>query len=40
MTPLDEILSLTPEQGLELATSAATLLGAAYIVRLLIKMLK
>lgn len=40
MSPLDVILSLTPEQGLALAASAATLLGAAYVARQIIKLLK
>ena len=40
MSPLDVILSLTPEQGSALAASAAALLGAAYVGRVIIKLLK
>ena len=40
MSPLDVILSLTPEQGKALAASAAALLGAAYVGRAVIKLLK
>ena len=40
MSPLDVIVSLTAEQGLELAASAAALLGAAYVGRVIIKLLK
>ena len=40
MSPLDVILSLTPEQGMTLAASAAALLGAAYVGRVVLKLLK
>lgn len=40
MSPLDVILSLTPAQGLAIAAAAAPLLGAAYVARILVKLLK
>ncbi len=40
MSPLDILLSLTPEQGVELAASAAALWGTAWVVRVVTKVLK
>ncbi|CAJ1879830.1 hypothetical protein KOPIIPEJ_03044 [Aeromonas dhakensis] len=40
MTPLDILLSLTPEQGAELAASVAALWGTAWVVRVVTKILK
>ncbi len=40
MSPLDVLLSLTPEQGVELAASVAALWGTAWVVRTLVKTLK
>lgn len=40
MSPLDILLSLTPEQGVELAVSVAALWGTAWVVRVVTKILK
>lgn len=40
MSPLDVLLSLTPEQGVELAASVAALWGTAWVVRVVAKTLK
>jgi len=40
MTPWEVLMSLTPAQGMEIAASAAKILAAAYLARLVIKTLK
>ncbi len=40
MSPLDILLSLTPEQGVELAASVAALWGTAWVVRVVAEILK
>ncbi len=40
MSALEILLSLTPEQGVELAASVAALWGTAWVVRTLVKTLK
>jgi len=40
MSALEILLSLTPEQGMELAASVAALWGTAWVVRVVAEMLK
>ncbi|WP_368171594.1 hypothetical protein [Aeromonas sp. R9-2] len=40
MSALEILLSLTPEQGVELAASVAALWGTAWVVRVVTKTLK
>lgn len=40
MSSLETLLSLTPEQGVELAVSVAALWGTAWVVRAVVKILK
>ncbi len=40
MSALEILLSLTPEQGMELAASVAALWGTAWVVRVAAAMLK
>ncbi|MFA7818875.1 hypothetical protein [Aeromonas dhakensis] len=40
MSALEILLSLTPEQGAELAASVAALWGTAWVVRVVAKTLK
>ncbi|BBS87239.1 hypothetical protein ACK3Z8_11850 [Aeromonas caviae] len=40
MSALDVLLELTPEQGMQLAAAIGGLWGTAWIVRILVKVLK